>query len=81
MAGGCGQVWVAGWVRAVGSRCAARAGGLGRCPWGCPPWEPVPWSRVLWESRSLALGAVAVPSSFSGACEVALVVAEVIAWR
>ena len=32
---------------------AARAGPLGRRPWGCPPWGPVPWSRVLWGSRSL----------------------------
>ena len=34
-----------------------------------------------WGSRSLALVAVAVPSSFCGACEVALVAAGVIAWR
>ena len=40
---------------------------------------PVPWSRVLWGSRRLALGAVAVPSSSSGACAVALVVAGVVA--
>ena len=46
-----------------------------------PPWRPVPWSRVLWGSRPLALGAVAVPLSSSGACEVALVVSGVIAWR
>ena len=59
-----------------GSGCAARAGGSGRHPLG-----PVPWSRVLWRSRSLALVAVAVPSSSSGACQVALVVAGVIAWR
>ena len=32
-------------------------------------------------SRSLALVAVAVPSSSSGACEVALVAAGVVAWR
>ena len=50
-------------------------------PWGCPPWGPVPWSRVLWGFRSLVLAAVAVPSSSSGACEVALVVAGVVAWR
>ena len=50
-------------------------------PWGCPPWGPVPWSRVLWGFRSLVLAAVAVPSSYSGACEVALVVAGVVAWR
>ena len=60
---------------------AARAGGLGRSPWRCPPWGPMPWSRVLWGSRSLALVAVAVPSSSSGACEVALVAAGVVAWR
>ena len=64
-----------------GSGCAARAGGSGRFPWGCPSRGPVPWSRVLSGSRSLALGAVAVPSSSSGACEVALVVAGVVAWR
>ena len=64
-----------------GSECAARAGWSVRCPWGCPPWWPVPWSRVLWGSRPLALGAVAVPSSSSGACEVVLVVAGVVAWR
>ena len=72
--------WLAGSVL-WGSGCAARAGGSGRCPWGCPPWAPVPWSRVLWRSRSLALGAVAVPSSSSGAREVALVVAGVVPWR
>ena len=32
-------------------------------------------------SRSLALVTVAVPSSSSGACEVALVAAGVVAWR
>ena len=64
-----------------GPGCAARAGGSGRRPWGCPPWGPVPWSRVLWGSRSLALVAVAVLSSSSGACEVALVAAGVVAWR
>ena len=50
-------------------------------PWGCPPWGPVPWSRVLWGFRSQVLGAAAVPSSSSGACEVALVVAGVVACR
>ena len=30
-----------------GCGCAARAGGSGRCPRGCPPWGPVLWSRVL----------------------------------
>ena len=50
-------------------------------PWGRPPWGPVPWSPVLWGFRSLVLGAAAVPSSSSGACEVALVVAGVVTWR
>ena len=50
-------------------------------PWGCPPWGPVPWSRVLWGFRSPVLAAVAVPLSSSGACEVALVAAGVVAWR
>ena len=85
---------VAGWWLGGAVRCgclagsvlwgpgrAARAGGLGRRPWGCPPSGPVPWSRVLWGSQSLALVAVAVPSSPSGACEVALVAAGVVAWR
>ena len=63
------------------SGCAAWVGGWGRCPWGCPPWGPVPWSRVLWGSQSLALGAVAVLLSSFGACEVALVVAGVVALR
>ena len=84
---------VAGWWLGGAVRCgwlsgsvlwgpgrAVRAGGSGRCPWGCPPWGPVPWFRALWGSRSLALGAVAVPLSSSGACEVALVVAGVVAW-
>ena len=72
--------WVAGSVL-CGSGCAARARWSGRCPWDCPPWGPVPWSRVLWGSRSLVLGAVAVPLSPSGACEMALVLAGVVAWR
>ena len=72
--------WLAGSVL-WGSGCAAQASGSGRCPWGCPLWGPVPWSRLPWGSRSLALGAVAVPSSSSGACVVALVVAGVVAWR
>ena len=85
---------VAGWWLGGAVRCsclagsvlwgpgrAALAGGSGRRPWGCPPWGPVPWSRVLWGFRSLALVAVAVPSSSSGACEVALVAAGVVAWR
>ena len=58
-----------GLVGRVGVRGVALSGG------------PVPWSRVLWGSRPLDLGAVAVPSSSSGACEVALVVAGVVAWR
>ena len=37
---------------------------------------PVPWSRVLRGFRPLALDAAAVPSSSSGACGVALVVAR-----
>ena len=72
--------WLAGSVLWGPGR-AAQAGGLGRCPSGCPPWGPVPWPRVLWGSRSLALVVVALPSSSSGACEVALVVAGVVAWR
>ena len=85
---------VAGWWLGGAVRCgclagsvlwgpgrAAWAGGSGRRPWGCPPWGPVPSSRVLWGSRSLALVTVAVPSSSSGACEVALVAAGVVAWR
>ena len=72
--------WIAGSVLWGPGR-AARAGGSGRCPRGCPPWGPVPWSRVLWGSWCLAPGAVAVPSSSSGVCEVALVVAGVVAWR
>ena len=78
-----GAVWC-GWLAGSvlwGPGRAARAGGSGRCLWGCPPWGPVPWSCVLWGSRSLALGAVAVSSSSSGACDVALVVAGVVAWR
>ena len=59
----------------------SRVGRLRDGPWGCPPWGPVPWSRVLWGFRSLVLVAVAVPSSSSGACEVALVAAGVVAWR
>ena len=85
---------VAGWWLGGAVRCrylagpvlwgpgrAPRAGESNRRPWGCPPWGPVPWSRVLWGSRSLALVAVAVPSSTSGACEVALVAAGVVTWR
>ena len=81
--------WLGGAVRygclagsvLCGIGCAARAGGSGRRPWGCPPWHCVPRSRVLWGFRSLALVAVPVPSSSSGACEVALVAAGVVAWR
>ena len=64
-----------------GPGCAVWAGGSGRRLWGWPPWGPVPWSCVLWGSRSLALVAVAVPLSSSGACEVALVAAGVVAWQ
>ena len=90
-------VWLAGgWgVRlGVGGSLGPCCGGLGvplglvgrvgrsrDGPWGCPPWGPVPWSRVLWGFRSLVVGAAAVPSSSSGACEVAFVVAGVVAWR
>ena len=84
LAGGWG-VWLGvGWLAGPvlwGSWCAARAGGSGRCPRGCPPWGPVLWSRVIWRSLLQALGAVAAPSSSSGACEVALAVAGVVAWR
>ena len=61
-------------------RLVGRVGRSRDGPWGCPPWGPVHWSRVHWGSRSLVLDAVAVPLSFSGACEVALVVAGVVAW-
>ena len=84
---------VAGWWLGGAVRCgclagsvlwgpgrAARAGGSGRRSWGCPPWGPVPWSRVIWGPQSLDLVAVAVPLSSSGACEVALVAAGVVAW-
>ena len=90
-------VWLAGGWRVrlgVGVSLGPCCGGLGvplglvgrvgrsrDGPWGCPPWGPVPWSRVLWGFRSLVLVAVAVPSSSSGACEVALVAAGVVAWR
>ena len=73
---------VAGWWLGGAVRCGCLAGsvlwgpgraapacGSGRPSRGCPPWGPVPWSRVLWGSRSLALVAVAVPLSSSGACE------------
>ena len=79
---------VAGWWPGGAVRCgclagsvlwgpgrAARACGSGRRPWGCPSLGPVPPSRVLRGSRSLVLVAVAVPSSSSGASEVALVAA------
>ena len=71
--------WLAGPVLWGPGR-AAQAGGSGRCLWGCPPWGPVSWSRVLWGSRSLAMVSLAVPSSSSGAREVALVADGVIAW-
>ena len=75
-----GVGWLAGSVL-WRSACAARAGGSGRCPRGCPPWGLVPWSRVVWGSLPLALGAVAAPSSSSVACEVALALTGVVAWR
>ena len=91
------RVWLAGgWgVRSgVGVSLGACCGGLGvplglvgrlgrsrDGPWGCSPWGPAPWSRVLGGFRSLVLVAVAVPSSSSAACEVALVAAGVVAWR
>ena len=84
LAGGWG-LWIGvGWLGASvlwGSGRAARAGGSGRCPLGCPPWGPVLSSRVLWGFWPLVLGAVAAYSSSSGACEVALAVAGVVAWR
>ena len=91
------RVWLAGgWgvQLGVGVSLGSCCGGLGvplgpvgrvgrsrDGPWGCPPSGPVPWSRVLWGFRSLVLGVAAVPLSSSGACEVALVVAGVVAWR
>ena len=84
LAGGWGVRLGVGWL--VGSvlcasGCAARAGGSARYPRDCPPWRPVLWSRVLWGTRPLALGAVAAPSSSLSACEVALALAGVVAWR
>ena len=81
--------WLGGAVRCgclpgcvlLGPGRAARAAGSGRRAWGCPPLGLVHWSRVLWESRSLALVAVAVRSSSSGAYEVALVAAWFITWQ
>ena len=75
-----GVAWLVGSVLR-GSGCAARVGGSGGCPRGCPPWGPVPWSRVLWGSLPLVLGVAAVSSSSSGARVVALAVAGVVAWR
>ena len=75
-----GVGWLA-WSVLWGSRCATRAGGSGRCRRGCPPWEPVLWSRGLWGSKPLAQDAVAAPLSSSGACEMALAVAGVVALR
>ena len=72
--------WLAGSVLWGHGR-AARAGRSGRCRWGCPPRGPVLWSCVPSGSRSLALGAVAVPSSSSGACVVALVAGGFVVWR
>ena len=83
-------VWLAGgWGVRLGVSLGPCCGGLG-VPLGLvgrvgvrgvPPWGPVPWFRVLWGFQSLALVAVAVPSSSSGACEVALVAAGVVALR
>ena len=75
-----GVAWLAGSVLR-GSGRAAGAGGSGRYPPGCPPEAPVLWFRALWGSLPLVLGAVATPSSFSGACGVAFAVAGLFAWR
>ena len=83
LAGGWGVRLGVGWLAGSvlwGSGCAARVGGSGGCPRGYPPWGPVLLSRVLLGSLLLALGAVAAPSSSSGACKVALAVAGVVAW-
>ena len=74
-----GVGWFVGSVLS-GSGCVSRAGGSVGCSPGCPPWGPVLWCRVLWGSQPLALGAVAAPSSSSGACEVALAFPGVVAW-
>ena len=82
LAGGWGVRLGVGWLAGsllCGSGCAARAGGSGRCPRGCPRWGPVLWSCFLWGSLPLALGAVAAPYFSSGACVVALAVAGVVA--
>ena len=88
----CGVRVADGWgVRlGVGGSLGPCCGGLG-VPHGLVGWVgvrgvalsgwPVRWSCVLWGSRPLALGAVTVPLSSSGACEVALVVTGVVAWR
>ena len=81
LAGGWGRGWV-------------RGGSAGLCFGGlrAPLWQVGPLGvhgvallgglcRLLWGSWPLALGAVAAPSSSSGACEVALTVAGVVAWR
>ena len=78
LAGGWGVRLGVGWLAESVMRrsgCAARAGGSGRLPLGCPPWGPVLWSRLLLGSLPLALGAAAVSPSSSGACVVALAVA------
>ena len=72
--------WFAGSVLWGPGR-AARADGLGRCPGGCPLLGAYALVPCPLGSRLLALGVVAVPLSSSGACEVALVVAGVVAWR
>ena len=74
-------VWLAG---GLGVRLGVGVS-LGLCysdlgvPLGLVGWVGVP--GVLLGFRSLALVAVAVPLSSSGACEVALVEAGVVAWR
>ena len=76
-------VWLAGgWgVRlGVGVSRGPCCGGLG-VPLGLVGRVGSRRVALLWGSRSLAVVAVAVPSSSSGACEVALVAARVVAWR
>ena len=75
-----GASWLGGSVL-WRSGLAARAGGSVSCRRGCPPWRSVLWSRVLLGSCPLVLGAAATLSSPSGAFEVALAVARVVAWR
>ena len=75
-----GVEWLAGPVLR-GFVCAARASGSGGCLRGCAPWRLVLWSRAFWGFLPLAPGAVAAPSSSSGACEEALAVPGVVAWQ